>query len=210
MELAGLLCHAGNSYACRSKHEILTVQEESLKCLEIAKTTLEGAGIEVKACSTGDSPGCSISDSFAPATEIRPGNFVYYDCMQMQITSCGWEDIAVALAAPVISVRPEKGQLILHGGAVHLSKDHLQDEQGFFYGKLARPCSKGWSEEIDGLRLEKLSQEHGIVKGSAELIASFKPGDLLMVLPVHSCLTVDLMREAYLPDGSPVDGRPKG
>ena len=37
-----------------------------------------------------------------------------------------------------------------------------------------------------------LSQEHGIVRGAFEEIKAMQPGDLLEIIPVHSCLAADL------------------
>jgi len=37
-----------------------------------------------------------------------------------------------------------------------------------------------------------LSQEHGIIRGEFEEIRRMQPGDLLEIVPVHSCLAADL------------------
>lgn len=37
-----------------------------------------------------------------------------------------------------------------------------------------------------------LSQEHGVVRGDFEEIKAMQPGDLLEIIPVHSCLAADL------------------
>ena len=41
-------------------------------------------------------------------------------------------------------------------------------------------------------------QEHGIVECSREFLGQISVGDIIGLLPVHSCLTVNLMRENYL------------
>ncbi|MDZ7614896.1 MAG: hypothetical protein U5K51_15285 [Flavobacteriaceae bacterium] len=45
--------------------------------------------------------------------------------------------------------------------------------------------------------LKSLSQEHGIIKVPEHLIDNYKVGDLLYILPVHSCLTADLMKNYF-------------
>ncbi|MBN1327650.1 MAG: alanine racemase, partial [Candidatus Cloacimonetes bacterium] len=39
-----------------------------------------------------------------------------------------------------------------------------------------------------------LSQEHGILGMPSSQLSKIKTGDLLGILPVHSCLTADLMK----------------
>jgi D-serine deaminase-like pyridoxal phosphate-dependent protein len=48
---------------------------------------------------------------------------------------------------------------------------------------------------LPGARLYALSQEHGLAVVSAETYAEIQVGDLVAVIPVHSCLTVDLYRQ---------------
>jgi len=80
--------------------------------------------------SYGDTPSCSLADELNDFDEIRPGNFVYYDLMQYQLGACTFDDIAVVVACPVVSVYPQRNELILYGGAVHLSNEHLADNNG--------------------------------------------------------------------------------
>jgi D-serine deaminase-like pyridoxal phosphate-dependent protein len=49
--------------------------------------------------------------------------------------------------------------------------------------------------------LRSLSQEHGIVVVPPTEISKYKIGDILIVLPVHSCMTVDLMRQYLTTEG---------
>ena len=58
------------------------------------------------------------------------------------------------------------------------------------YGDVAFPVSGRLVREDPGGFVRSLSQEHGIVHLPPEAMDRIKVGDLLMVLPVHSCLTV--------------------
>ncbi|MDX1638266.1 MAG: hypothetical protein R3281_09865, partial [Balneolaceae bacterium] len=154
------------------------------------------------ACCIGDTPCCSTADDFSGIDQISPGNFVFYDCMQRQIGSCRTEDIAVALAVPVVARYPGRRELIVHGGAIHLSREALdwQSQQGneTMYGLVTRLGDKCWSEPVEGAFVSALSQEHGVITGPSSLVESVKPGDLLGVLPVHSCLTANLAPNYHL------------
>lgn len=60
------------------------------------------------------------------------------------------------------------------------------------YGRVARLSKDGWGQMLYGSKLVSLSQEHGILQTDARTFDSLDVGDVLVVLPVHSCLTVDL------------------
>ncbi|MDH5823982.1 alanine racemase [Luteimonas sp. RD2P54] len=191
VRLRGLLAHAGHSYAARDTGEILAVHEQTLMLLGRLREDLAGCGpLEI---SVGDTPTCSIAESFSGASEIRPGNFAFYDLMQWQIGSCDAEDIAVAMACPVVARHPARGELVVHGGAVHFSKDALALDGERVFGLAVNPAPDGWGELQRDVRLVRLSQEHGIVSAPADVIARTRPGDPLLFLPVHSCLTADAM-----------------
>jgi D-serine deaminase-like pyridoxal phosphate-dependent protein len=52
-----------------------------------------------------------------------------------------------------------------------------------------------------GTKLVSLSQEHGILKTDPVTFDSLDVGDIVLVLPVHSCLTVDLYGHYTTPSG---------
>ena len=58
-----------------------------------------------------------------------------------------------------------------------------------------------WSPPIEGAYLRKISQEHGMLKLPEALMDNYKIGDWVYLLPVHSCLCMDLHSSAYTLDG---------
>ena len=125
--------------------------------------------------------------------ELRPGNFVFYDLMQWRAGACRAEDIAVAVACPVIGKHADRSQVILYGGAVHLGQESLRAADGSpCFGYVASCGDHDWQDVASELPLISLSQEHGIVQATPKLFRKVQVGDLLAVLPVHSCLTVNL------------------
>ena len=59
----------------------------------------------------------------------------------------------------------------------------------------------GWGDLIPGIYVKSLSQEHGIISCTKSFIEHHKIGDYLMILPVHSCMTVDAMQNLLTLDG---------
>jgi D-serine deaminase-like pyridoxal phosphate-dependent protein len=63
----------------------------------------------------------------------------------------------------------------------------------------------GWGAIDRRRRVVRISQEHGVITAEEQFLASLAPGDLLAVIPVHSCLAVDLADEAMTTGGTPID-----
>ncbi|MGM0627596.1 MAG: alanine racemase [Candidatus Fermentibacterota bacterium] len=200
LRLAGVLSHAGQTYAAAGPSGVLEAHGTAMERLETALEALgdRAEGIEV---SWGDTPSCRLADGFGPATELRPGNFVFFDLMQLMLGSCSPEEIAVSVLCPVISSRPAEGRAVLYGGAVHLSKEYLTLDGTRVYGALASPDSASPFEPDLSLPLVRLSQEHGVVGAPG---AGLRVGDLVSVVPVHSCLACDLYSEYMLQEGGGV------
>ena len=149
-------------------------------------------------------PATSLCADLGAVDEIRPGNFIFYDAQQVQIGSCRWQDIAVALACPVVALHPERSEVIIYGGAIHLSKDFmLEGEQRIVRLGLPARAGKRPLERSPARRIlcPGLSQEHGILRLPAEDLAQIQVGDLVCILPAHSCLTVTLMKRYLTLDG---------
>lgn len=191
LHLTGLLAHSGHTYGVTGETAVQAIYHETVARLQTMQAALRQHGWQV-ALSIGDTPGASLVDNFRDVDEIRPGNFVFYDVMQAQIGACALEDIAVALACPVVAKHPARQQIVLYGGAVHLSKETLRGDDGVNYGRIARLTHSDW--EILPYKVVSLSQEHGIVQGDEALLRETAVGDLLLVLPIHSCLTANLMK----------------
>ncbi len=191
LKLAGLLTHAGHTYRATSTEQIMAVYEETAVRLNQARDFLQAEGHHLLV-SVGDTPACSVVENFGRVDEIRPGNFVFYDLMQQRLGACLPDDIAVGVACPIVAKHEADRRVVLYGGAVHLSRDSMVVNGETIYGRVARLSKDGWGQMLYGSKLVSLSQEHGILQTDARTFDSLDVGDVLVVLPVHSCLTVDL------------------
>lgn len=194
----GLLTHSGHSYNAVSTDGIKAVYEETVTRMNGVRDFLEERGIDGIEISIGDTPTCSVVERFHGIDEVRCGNFVYYDLMQMMLGACKEEDIAAAVACPVIGVYPRRNEIVIYGGAVHLSKDSIADKQGRkIFGLAALPGESvdKWGPSLGDTYVSSLSQEHGVIETTPDVIRRVKAGDILVILPVHSCLTANLLKE---------------
>ncbi len=198
LEFAGLLTHAGHSYQATSTSELHSIYQQTAERLQAAQSDLTAAGLPGGALSLGDTPTCTVTTDFSAVDEIRPGNFVFYDLMQLAIGCCDAEQLAVAVACPVIGKYPEREQLVLHGGAVQLGKESLPGKNNStVFGYLTDLREGSFGPPQLEHPIVSLSQEHGVVNAGPQLLADTRIGDLLLVYPVHSCLTCGLF-DRYL------------
>ena len=208
LHFRGLLTHAGQTYHAANPAGIIEIYRRVRGSLSRAREALIGAGFPRTELSYGDTPSCTLVEDFDGLDELRPGNFIFYDLMQYRLGVCSQADIGVAVACPVVAKHADPGlngndyRLVLHGGAVHLSKEYLEGDGSPVYGGLARLDETGWGELLPSATLYSLSQEHGLARVSAGQYDAFRVGDLAAVVPVHSCLTVDLFREYLTTNGA--------
>ena len=206
LSFAGTLVHAGHSYKSRSNSEILEVHRETLEKVTGLKKQLLENGIDRVNISVGDTPTASIAEDFEGVDELRPGNFVFYDLKQLQINSCSEEEIAVRFACPVVAKSKERLEFVIDGGAIHFSKDFIEDEEGKkIFGYLTEEINGKWSTRIKGAYVSSLSQEHGIIKVERDLFDEISIGDIILILPVHACLAVNIMGKFRLTTGEEFD-----
>jgi D-serine deaminase-like pyridoxal phosphate-dependent protein len=204
MNFTGFLTHNGNTYNANSKKEIIDTHEESLLQLKELKSRyiLDYPDMLI---SIGDTPSCSLAENFDGVSEIRPGNFVFYDVMQYYLGSCSLEDIAVAIACPVVAKHKNRLEIVVYGGAVHLSKESFIDNKGRkIFGLPVKLNRTGWSEPLPDSFVSRLSQEHGIIRTDQKVFDSIHIGDIIGILPIHSCLSANLAKHYFGLDGKKI------
>ena len=198
LDFHGLLTHAGHSYRARSKEEIRQIHSETVSRMVAVKEYLRERGLKACEISVGDTPTCSLSDDFTGVDEIRPGNFVFYDLMQEKLGSCTENEIAVAVACPVVGKYKDRNQIVIYGGTVHFSNTYIFDENGRqIFGYLTSLQNGTFGPIYKNAPLILLSQEHGIVSVNEKIFNKIEIGDFVLVFPIHSCLTCNLYREYH-------------
>jgi D-serine deaminase-like pyridoxal phosphate-dependent protein len=190
---SGLMAHFGNTYQARSQQQIKGIAEKSMNRLVDLGTRIERERGEFVYLSIGDTPSASILNDFVGIHELRPGNFIFYDQMQLQIGSCDLQRIAAVMECSVVDKYEDR--LIIHGGAVHFSKEISDYQNVRNYGFLVDTSGAEW--KLHKSYLSSLSQEHGTVFLAEEERTLFEHGSQVHILPVHSCLTANLMKNNF-------------
>ncbi|MEO1261515.1 MAG: alanine racemase [Bacteroidota bacterium] len=205
LSFKGFLAHAGHSYRSRTKKAILEVHQSSLKKLNALRNKYIKQFPDL-IIAPGDTPTCSVAKKWTGVDEIRPGNFIFYDLMQVEIGSCKMADIAVAMACPIVAKHADRKEIVVYGGGIHLSKDRLEWKGKTIFGRPVLLKGNGWEMPDTTSYVRMISQEHGVIKCSATLFKKLEVGGLVGILPVHSCMMADLMN-GYLTTGGEFWGK---
>lgn len=206
LAFAGFYIHDGATYHVKGQEAVRNLIQRDLNAFSRLQTTYSRRNLDY--C-LGDTPSCSLCDDLDPATELTPGNLVFYDLMQIQAGSCTWDDIGLLVRVPVAQEKPETEQCIIHGGAVHFSKDNLMLNGVQTYGQPVVLHENQTITPVQGSRISALSQEHGTVDGLSAIKKAYGVEQLreIWVCPVHSCLTANLFEMYHTPEGVPVTKR---
>lgn len=201
LTMKGILGHAGHSYAALNEKEIARIHEDSIDIITGVEKKYSDRYPEL-IVSIGDTPTCSVMEDFSRVDEIRPGNFVFYDVTQRQIGSCTSKQITVAMACPVVALHAERNEIVIYGGGVHFSRDLLNHPKyGTIYGLVVEDVGGKWGALVEDVFLARISQEHGTIHAPANYIDQIQVGDVIKILPVHSCMTADLHSVYLTTDG---------
>jgi len=196
-KLLGVLTHAGHSYNCRTVDEIKKIAEDERLAVTTAAHRLRAAGMSCDVVSVGSTPTMSHVENMKWVTEARPGVYMFQDLFQAAIGSCTRDDIAVTVLSSVIGCHPWKSEVLIDAGALVLSKDRstAASSQDAGYGLVldidGRPS---FGEAI----IERVSQEHGVVKGDGLPFDKLTVGTKVRVAPNHACLTAAAYDKYYV------------
>jgi D-serine deaminase-like pyridoxal phosphate-dependent protein len=206
--LAGVLAHAGHSYGAESLSEIEEIAEDERAGVVAAAERLRAQGRKVAIVSVGSTPTALYAKHLTGVTEMRPGNFVFFDLFQTGLGSCEIGDVAVGVLTTITSHRTARKQILLDAGALALSKDTGANRHmdGAGYG-LLRPANGALPAKP--LAVLDVHQEHGIASFASGLdivdpfpYADYPVGGRLVALPNHVCMTAAMYDRYHVVDGS--------
>jgi D-serine deaminase-like pyridoxal phosphate-dependent protein len=196
--LAGVMTHAGHSYAGRGVREIARIAEAERGAVTGAATRLRNAGHAISIVSAGSSPTARHAENFAGVTEIRAGVYMFGDLFQSEIETHGADAIAVTVLTSVIGRRP--GRILVDAGGLALSKDRSTEATPHDYGY-------GLALDIDGGRslgnavVRKAYQEHGVIELDPAHPVDLPIGAKLRIAPNHTCMTAAAHDRYFVVDG---------
>ena len=199
LRLRGLLSHAGQGYQATSATELCAVARREVEILTRLRDRAARDAVALEEISVGATPTLRYSLQQPGISELRPGNYVYFDRTQLSLGAASLDDCAMTVAATVVS-KPAADRLILDCGSKTLTTDLAR---GFGptpgYGAVLTPDGGAIDET---LAIERLSEEHAIVRVAGR--TPLEPGDRVRVLPNHACAVANMVDEVLLVEGDGV------
>jgi D-serine deaminase-like pyridoxal phosphate-dependent protein len=203
VDFRGILTHAGQAYRARSRDEAAGVAAAERDVMIRFAHRLRTHGVDVHEVSIGSTPTMVAVDHLDGITEIRPGNYLFFDVFQSAVGSCDLDEVAFSVLATVIGVYQKRRQMVVDAGALALSKDpgpvHVDPDCGF-----GVVTTVGQQRPVAGLTLVSLSQEHGVIEAEGELDPEWRPGTRFRVLPNHSCLSAACFDRCHVVRGTEI------
>jgi D-serine deaminase-like pyridoxal phosphate-dependent protein len=205
LRYCGLLSHAGQAYGAASEQETAAIAATEARVLTSLASAASELGVPAGEISVGSTPTARFSVQQAGITELRPGNYIYYDRTQVGLGAASWEDCALTVLARVVST-PASDRLILDCGSKTLSNDQARGFDampgfGVLFGNLEAREPEG------SLSIERLSEEHATVRVLDEAGRRLRTGDLVRVVPNHSCVVSNLVDNVWLAEGDGGDAQ---
>lgn len=191
LDVAGAFTHPGHAYAKPDPAAVAAAAADERAALAAAGAALAGLTDSAPVLSGGSTPTAAAGVA-APLTEVRPGTYVFGDRGQMLLAGVQADDVALVVAARVVSA-PRPGEAVLDCGSKALSADRPAWLDGH-----------GLILEAPEARIVALSEEHAVVRGDT---GSLRVGDLVRVIPNHVCPVVNLASELLTVDGGTLTGR---
>lgn len=182
LQLEGITTHAGHIYGAATREEQRTIGRAEGEQMVRTAELLRAKGIPVSVVSVGATPSVTISGKVKGVTEIRPGNYVFYDGIQVGLGVASWKQCALRVVTQVIS-RPTPSQVLVDGG----SKTFCLDQ-----GAHGLNVVKGYGYIVGqpDTVLNRLSEEHGFLQLGPKS-GPLRLGETIEVIPNHACTVVN-------------------
>jgi D-serine deaminase-like pyridoxal phosphate-dependent protein len=203
LRFRGLLSHAGHAYLAASEQDLQRIAHDERDILRGLAAAARREGIAVEEISVGATPTARYSCELDGISEMRPGNYVYFDRTQVALGAARLEDCALTVLARVVS-KPAADRLVLDSGSKTLTTDAAR---GFGPQPGHGAALAGLESHVadETLVLERLSEEHATVRVTTGR-THLGPGDFVRIVPNHSCVVSNLVDALRLVEGLTVVG----
>lgn len=177
IEIMGISTHPGQVYGVKNIKEVKKVADEEISSIKIAVNKLNDVGYKPKMIATGSTPTMFIVAEDENINILRPGNYVFYDNIQMSLGLVDETKCALSILATVVS-NPQKGLFIIDAGSKCLGLDKGAHGNALIEGF-------GYIVNHPELIIEDLSEEVAKIRVKGE--TKLKIGDNIKIIPNHSC-----------------------
>ena len=205
----GFYTHAGHSYSVSSHHEAEGHLKNEIEHVNVAACLCrehsdpkQHLTLSVGATPTAQAAFTTATEGLDPNTtlELHAGNFAILDLQQTATNIAPLSHIASWIEAEVLSVYPERRELLINLGALGIGREPGSEPGLWGLAKLVteNPVKKK-EEEGYSWNLVRISQEHGILvpRLPGVEVEEVRVGTRARVLPQHACIA-GAMHDSYV------------
>lgn len=186
IRFCGIKTYHGGTYKSRGLSELEHAAEKEVALCRETANAIRRAGVEVEIVSAGTTPTSQIicRSGLKGVTELRPGNYVFFDRMQMEIGVAAEDDCALRVFSTVVS-KPAKNRMLVDAGSKTLSTSGCPGATGH-----------GLVVDKQGVEIYSVSEEAGWVR-LADNGNKVEIGERLEIIPNHACEVTNLAEQVY-------------
>ena len=174
----GLMTYEGHLYEIRNPRKRKAAAQRTLeRFVRLGKRIRQG-GIEVPVLSCGSTPTAEAAANVEGVTELQPGNYIFYDLMQVEEGSASLRDCAQRILTTVIS-SPSANRCVVDAGSKAFVHDH---------GKFPRILGNAKGIPID------IHEEHLTLRTGTK----FRIGDKIQFIPYHACTATNMFDQVRI------------
>lgn len=183
LRLAGVATHPGHVYGCSSPEQVEHVAAQETGAVVAAARRLRAAGFTVDTVAVGSTPTARFAARAEGITEIRPGNYVFYDAIQTALGAAAAEDCSLRVLGTVLS-RPTPHTAVIDVGSKMLSSDR---------GAHGLELVRGYGMVVGhpGVVIERVSEELSVLTLPGD--DALDIGDRVQIIPNHACTAANLV-----------------
>ncbi|MEG0069163.1 MAG: alanine racemase [Cetobacterium sp.] len=181
LEFKGISTHTGQVYGF-SKNEIEDITNQEISTMSTAKNLLIEAGATVEFVATGTTPTFEKAIKSSDINISRPGNYVFFDAIQVALGAAKEKDCSLTVLATVIS-HPTEDLFILDCGSKCLGLDQ---------GAHGNSLTKGFGIVKNHPELTVIGLSEEVAKVKKEGPSALKIGDKVEIIPNHSCSAANM------------------
>jgi D-serine deaminase-like pyridoxal phosphate-dependent protein len=180
----GVMGYEGQFYNVRNRQRREKLAKRVIGRLVRTAKLIAKSGFDVSTVACGTTPTANAAAKVEGVTEIHPGNYVFYDLMQVEMGVATIEQCAQRVLTTVIST-PNPKMFVVGAGT-----------STFAYDQARFPQTLG----LQSASPREINQEHLIVRINPK-VARVRVGEKVEFLPYHACTVTNLFDQIHLTKG---------
>lgn len=177
LKFRGISTHPGQVFSAASRAEVEAAAKLERDAMKTAAAELSAAGFPPEIVSSGSTPTFPLIAEESSFNILHPGNYVFFDAIQIALGSAQEKDCALRVLATIVA-HPSADRFLCDAGSKCLGLDQ---------GAHGNASVEGYGHIVGHpeLAITALSEEVGKISVSGT--TSLKIGDTIEIIPNHSC-----------------------